>query len=216
VAEQEDTYYNLGNTLYRTGQKTEQSSPQEAIQTWTHAVKAYEAALQLRANDADSTFNRDLVMRKLEALKQKQPQKNQQNKQSQSAGNSQQNQQQRSKDQKQGQQSDQMAQNNKPQHSSQPSSSASEPDRPNQSGQQNQQQTPSAGQPQRDNQAATGADPRKDETAADAQRLPGQMSGEEARELLDSMKDEGRRFPTAPLARSGTNDTSPDQPIKDW
>ncbi|MDX6501907.1 MAG: Ca-activated chloride channel, partial [Blastocatellia bacterium] len=74
LADQQDAYYNLGNTLYRTGQKTEESAPQQTIQTWTQAVKAYETALQLRADDADSKFNRDLVKRKIDALKQKQNQ----------------------------------------------------------------------------------------------------------------------------------------------
>ena len=69
LADQQDAYYNLGNTLYRTGQKTAQSAPQETIQKWTDAVKAYDTALQLRADDADSKFNRDLVKRKLDALK---------------------------------------------------------------------------------------------------------------------------------------------------
>ena len=100
LAEQDNTYYNLGNTLYRTGQRSEQSSPQETIRTWTQAVQAYDAALQLRADDADSKFNRDLVMRKLDELKKKQSQQDQQkqqkqqNKDSQSAGNSPQKQQQ--------------------------------------------------------------------------------------------------------------------------
>jgi hypothetical protein len=42
------------------------------------------------------------------------------------------------------------------------------------------------------------------------------MSPEEARELLDSVKQEQRRLPSAPLARSGNNDIASDQPIKDW
>ncbi|HWY95007.1 MAG TPA: VWA domain-containing protein, partial [Steroidobacteraceae bacterium] len=79
LAEQEDAYYNLGNTLYRTGQKTEQSAPQQTMQTWTQAVKAYETALQLRPDDADSKFNRDFVKRKIEDLKQKQNQPQNQN-----------------------------------------------------------------------------------------------------------------------------------------
>jgi hypothetical protein len=42
------------------------------------------------------------------------------------------------------------------------------------------------------------------------------MSREEARELLDSVKDEERRLPTMPVARNGTDNTSSDEPIKDW
>ena len=72
LANQQDAYYNLGNALYRTGQKTEQTNPQETLQKWTAAVKAYETALQLRADDADSKYNRDLVKRKIDALQQNQ------------------------------------------------------------------------------------------------------------------------------------------------
>ncbi len=75
LADQQDAYYNLGNALYRTGQKTEQTAPQETMRKWTEAVKAYETALQLRADDADSKYNRDLVKRKIDALRQKQDQR---------------------------------------------------------------------------------------------------------------------------------------------
>ena len=234
LAEQDNTYYNLGNTLYRTGQKSEQGSPQETIGTWTQAIQAYNAALQLRADDADSKFNRDLVMRKLDELKKKQNQQNQQkqqapqNKESQSAGNSapkqaQDGQQGKQPESKQNdgqkpsaQSSAQMAQNNTAQQGSQPGGSPSRPDKEKQSSAQSQQPTPGAAQPQGDHQGASGADQANDETAANSQRIPGQMSPEEARELLDSVKQEQRRFPTAPLARSGANDTASDQPIKDW
>jgi Ca-activated chloride channel family protein len=80
LEEQAYAYYDLGNTLYRTGQKTEQSNAQQTIEGWTRAVKAYNVALQLRPNDADGKFNRDLVQRKLEALKKKQSQQDQQKK----------------------------------------------------------------------------------------------------------------------------------------
>ncbi|MGC2032393.1 MAG: VWA domain-containing protein, partial [Steroidobacteraceae bacterium] len=72
LAEQEDAYYNLGNTLYRSGQTTEQSAPQQTLETWTEAVKAYDTALQMRADDADSKFNRDFVKRKIDELQRKQ------------------------------------------------------------------------------------------------------------------------------------------------
>jgi Ca-activated chloride channel homolog len=83
LADQEDAYYNLGNSLYRTGQKTEQSSPQDTLQKWNEAVKAYETALQLRADDADSKYNRDLVKRKIDELNQKQNQNQNKNPQKQ-------------------------------------------------------------------------------------------------------------------------------------
>ena len=70
LSDQEDAYYNLGNTLYREGQQLEKSAPQDAIKKWTDAVKAYETALQLRSDDADSKYNRDFVKRKIDELRQ--------------------------------------------------------------------------------------------------------------------------------------------------
>ncbi|HUE14436.1 MAG TPA: VWA domain-containing protein [Planctomycetaceae bacterium] len=268
LAAQEDAYYNLGDTLYRTGQKAEQSKPEETIQSWEQAVKTYDAALQLRADDIDAKYNRDFVKRKLEELKKKQEQKNkdeqkqkqdqkdkdqknqsgqnsdqknQQNKdqkpddKNQSGQNSQAKDQEK-KDQKPGanskpdQQKDQQQANggSKPdqqnppkpdqQKDQQQANGGSKPDeqkRPDQAGQ---QPKPANGQPQGNNPAQAGADQHKDEAAkaADSQREPGQMSKDEARSLLDSLKDEERRLPAAPVARSGTNDNQPDQPIKDW
>jgi Ca-activated chloride channel family protein len=294
LEEQAYAYYDLGNTLYRTGQKTEQSNTQQTIEGWTRAVKAYDVALQLRPNDADGKFNRDLVQHKLETLKKKQSQQDQQKKlgggaqQQKQSGNSQtkdqkQAQQQpgqqaqdksqqkgtQAKDQKQAQQqsgqqaqneaqqkgaqakdqklaqqqpgqqaqdksqqkdsqtqgakqsqqqSDQSAQNSSQQQPSAPSHGTSQPQNRSESpGQLAQQPSPSAGQPQRAHQGS-GSDQREDKAAqlADSQHLPGEMSREEARELLDSVKDEERRLPTMPAARNGANDTSSDEAVKDW
>ena len=78
---QQDNYYNLGNTQYRLGQKTEQANAQETIKTWEQSVQSYEAALQLKPDDADAKYNRDLVKRKLEQLKKQEQQKQDQQKQ---------------------------------------------------------------------------------------------------------------------------------------
>jgi len=290
LEEQAYAYYDLGNTLYRTGQKTEQSNAQQTIEGWTRAVKAYNVALQLRPNDTDGKFNRDLVQHKLEALKKKQSQQDQQKKsgggaqQQTQSGNSQtkdqkQSQRQaqnktqqngaRGKDQKQAQQqpgqqaqneaqqkgaqgkdqkqaqqqpgqqaqneaqqrdsqtqgakpsqqqSNQSAQNSSQQQPSAPNPGTSQPQNRSESpGQMAQQPSPAAGQPQRAHQGS-GSDRREDKAAqlADSQHLPGEMSRDEARELLDSVKDEERRLPTMPVARNGANDTSSDEAVKDW
>jgi Ca-activated chloride channel family protein len=242
LAAQEDAYYNLGNTLYRTGQKTEQSQPQQTIQSWEQAVKTYEAALQLRGNDADAKYNRDFVKQKLDQLKKQEQQKKDEQKQdqkdkdqkNQSAQNSDQKDQQ-NKDQKPGEknQSDQNSaaknQDNKDQKpgkeskpdqqkDQQQANGGSKPDQQKQPDQAGQQPKPATGQPQGDNQAQVGADQRKDQAAqlADSQRERGQMSKQEARALLDSLKSEEQRLPAAPLARNSTNELRTDQPIKDW
>ena len=52
--------------------------------------------------------------------------------------------------------------------------------------------------------------------AADTvRRKPGEMTREEARNLLDSLKHDERRIPVAPLSRHPTPDEN-DQPLKDW
>ena len=202
LADQEDAYYNLGNTLYRTGQQTEQSAPQQTLQTWNQAVQAYETALQLRRDDADSKFNRDIVKRKIEELKQKQNQQNQQQPKNQTQA------------QNQSQNSPQQPNAGAPSPGQQPPANEQPKQQPNQ---QSPPPPPGAGQSKPGDgppkAAGNGTPPPAEQT--DAQRLPGEMSPEEARELLDSQKGEERHALGLPVARRGP-DTPPDQPRKDW
>ena len=263
LAQQQDAYYNLGNTLYRTGQKTEKSDARKTIETWTGAVKAYDAALQLRADDADSKFNRDLVNRKLDQLKkqqQSQPQQGQsqnKNQNSESGKDQSQNPDKGQPQQGQGQPQQGQPQQGQPQQGqpqqgqgqqaqSQPGQSQQGQPQQEQGAQgqpqqgqgqqaqsqpgQSQQQPQQAredqqGQPQSPHQgpvSAAGANPpqtaqnRDGAENADEQRIPGQMSPEEARELLDSVKDEERRAPTAASAGNSEANATPVEPAKDW
>ncbi|MGO8828334.1 MAG: vWA domain-containing protein [Steroidobacteraceae bacterium] len=187
LANQEDAYYNLGNALYRTGQKTEQANPQETLQRWGEAVKAYETALQLRADDADSKYNRDLVKRRIEALRQQQNQQP----------------------------------NNGSGQQPPPNGGGSKADQPPRSAAQSPPASapppaPAAGDPHSKSQPGGSPDQRADDDArsADNQHLPGQMSREEARELLDSAKGDERHPLTVPLARR--DDEPPEKPYKNW
>ncbi len=255
LADQEDAYYNLGNTLYRTGQKSEQSAPQEALQKWTDAVKAYETALQLKPNDADSKYNRDLVKRKIAALQDQQNKnqdknQNQNSPQSKGGGGQSQGQPPSAQNQPpqgqppQGQPPGQSQQGQPPQPGQPPPPQAQQPP-----GQPPPQQPPPQGQPPQHNPgdpkageppqsagqppptdpangdpkhegrpraAADSQDGGDGASAADDQRPPGQMSREEARELLDSAKGDERRPPAVPLARSDPGEPPPEKPIKNW
>lgn len=71
---QQQSYYNLGNTMYRTGQTTLEKDPKATIKSWEEAIKAYEDSLALDPNDGDALFNKEFVMRKLEELKSQQEQ----------------------------------------------------------------------------------------------------------------------------------------------
>jgi Ca-activated chloride channel family protein len=69
---QEQAYYNLGNTLYRTGEKA--GDPQKAQQAWEEALRRFDGAIKLNTNNADARFNFEFVKQKLEELKQQQQQ----------------------------------------------------------------------------------------------------------------------------------------------
>jgi Ca-activated chloride channel family protein len=215
LAEQQDAYYNLGNTLYREGQKTEKADSAETIKTWTQAVKAYDAALELRNNDADTKFNRDVVNRKLEDLKKQQQDQSKQDQSKQDQSKQDQSKQDQSK----------QGPSKKPDHS--------KPDDAKQSARAQSSSAPQAGkgepQPGRGQQSKEGPKPANPEAnsgegkpdagqakTADDQRQPGGMSQQEARELLDSAKGEERHAPGAAVARNSADSSLPDDPAKDW
>jgi Ca-activated chloride channel family protein len=199
LAIQEDAYYNLGNALYRTGQMTEKSDPKATIEKWTEAVKAYDTALQLRADDADSKFNRDLVNRKLDALRQPPPPPQQGSGQGKAPPKG----------------------SPPPPESKPPSSNPPPP----------QNKPPNANPPPRGSPPNGNPPPPQGSPPAPApppppgeppsQRQtppaggPGQMSKEEARELLDSEKGDERHSLAVPLERPGA-DEQPEKPYKNW
>ena len=80
IALQNQGYYNMGNTLYRQGQGTEKSKPQDTIKKWETSIQAYEGALKLNSEDKDAAFNRDFVKKRLEELKKQQKQDQKQDK----------------------------------------------------------------------------------------------------------------------------------------
>lgn len=197
---QQDDYYNLGNTQYRIGQKTGKANPPETIKHWEQAVQSYETALQLKSDDADAKYNRDLVKRRLEEIKKQQQQQQDQDK-------NQQNKDQKDKNDPPDKQNGGSGEQPKPDQPNQ------KPETKNQDGQASQKPDPAKkdGQPQARNPQPkdAGQDP------ADAQREPGQMSREEARQLLDSLKSGDRKMPLEPSVR-GTAGVRNDEPLKDW
>jgi Ca-activated chloride channel family protein len=69
---QQRSYYNLGNSLYRTGQGSLEKDPEATMKTWEESLKAYQDALALNSTDEDAQYNKGLVEKKIEALKQQQ------------------------------------------------------------------------------------------------------------------------------------------------
>jgi len=210
LADQEDAYYNLGNALYRAGQQLEKSAPQAALQKWTDAVKAYDTALQLRADDADSRYNRDFVKRRIDALRKPPPPDgggggggSGSGGGSGGAGHGG-----GGADQGSGQGQGQPP----PQGPGQSQGQASPQGRGQPQGQpppqgpgQAQGQLPSQGPGQPQGPPPSNPEP----------RAAGQMSAEEARELLDSAKSDEHHSLAVP-AGPRNPDQSPDKPLKNW
>jgi Ca-activated chloride channel family protein len=269
VGVQQQAYYDIGNTQYRLGQKTEKSAPQDTIKTWQGAVQSYDAALKLKPDDADAKFNRDFVQKKLDELQKQQPQ---QQKQDQNQKQDQQNKDQNQQNQQQQSGSQQNQQNNQASTQKQPSqgnqgqqnqsgspqdqAQNGKPDRQNQNGQQgqpkdqsgqqqtagNQGQKPGSDQgqqpqPQQEsgNQnpqtAQNGEKPagRRGPTIPDKDAgkqqpagalaqadKPGEMTAQEARDLLNSLKNGEHVLAATADARNTANHSQDQQPLKDW
>lgn len=73
---QRDAYYNRANARYLQGRKANEPGDKQGL--WESSLADYERALQLKKDDADAAFNRDLVKRKLEELKKQQEQQKKQ------------------------------------------------------------------------------------------------------------------------------------------
>ena len=227
LGDQEDAFYNLGDSLYRQGEKTVQNNAQQTISAWTDSLKAYDAALELRPDDADGKYNREIVKRKLDALKKQQQSKQNQPKQGQpqqspsQANSSPQPQNQQNQGQKN------QGQSKVPSTANDAHGQGSTPPQSEQSSQQtaNNSPQPDSSPHGGQNLRGGGATPPGSQVAqsadnqrADDQRAPGGMSREEARELLDSVKDAKLppNVPSVPDALNAANTASPDEPLKDW
>lgn len=257
VPVQQSAYYNLGNTQYRLGQKTEQTAPQKTIKAWEQAVQTYEAALQINPDDADAKFNRDLVKRKLEQLKQQQQQQKEQEKKDQKdqqqqpkSGEGQPHQPQEKNEQSKPDKNGQSQQDKKTQAENKPDEKRSDGQpEPKDQNSQNKPEQNTQGQsgekdlaknqpqingserpnsPKPDNQKpeppktgeakpAHGDEPTDKETQASEgeRREPGQMTKEEAKQLLNSLKGEERKLAPVPHSRRASQPRD-EQTLKDW
>ena len=225
---QNKAYYNMGNALYRQGQETEKSNPQDTIRKWENAVQSYEGALKLDPNDQDAVFNRDFVKKRLEELKKQQKQNQKQNNKDQSKDQ---------KKEKDGKDKNQSASQDKDKKNQDGNKGGQQAKKPNQdkenkgkdqasSGEkkdsrdkpeprngkdqeqansgQNPQQAKKSPQNDKDGNASAKEDKIESRNpngkapasaSAERRRRPGQMTEEQARNLLDSLKGEDQSMP---------------------
>jgi len=211
---QQHAYYNLGNALYRAGEQV--AEPQKRIQAWEQSAQQFERALTLNEQDADARYNLEFVKKQLEELKQQQQQQDNQSKDKQD----QRDQQNPDKQDRQNQQqSAQQQQSNKTDQEDQPQPQPGEQDKQQSPDQQKQDslgnQADKNDQEQSQPQAAQsdGKSGDKDEQSSAQAGTPlGQMSPEQARQLLDSQKSDEKALIFKPQQDRRTSSRS----LKDW
>jgi Ca-activated chloride channel homolog len=205
VPVQQGAYYNLGNTQFRLGQKTEKSNPKETIATWEKAVSSYDAALQIEPDDLQAKHNRDLVKHQIEQLKKQEDQKKQQQQQQQNQKND-------SKDQKSDPKNQQAGQNGQePKDQKQPDQKN---DPKNQQAGQNGQEPKDQKQPDqkndpKDQQAGQNGRESKDQKQQDQRNDPkNQQAGQNGRESKDQkQQDQAQNSRPAPTKPEPPNST---------
>lgn len=192
----QSAFYNLGNAQFQLGNAAPDANQKR--EAWESALGFYDTALKLDPADADAKHNRSFVQRKLEELKQQQDQQQSKDNQDQKKDNKQDGQkkdQQKKDDQKQ----DKSDQDKKSDEQKQQKPDGSKPDenkkeenppKPDQPGEQKQpeQKKPDdqKGQQKQGQQGDQG-----DKESAQAAAL-GQMTAQQAMQLLDSQRAEER------------------------
>ena len=200
---QESTYYNLGNTRFRLGEG--ESDPEKRKGHWQQAVSSYESALKLDDKDPDARHNLDWVKQKLEELKQQQQQqKNQDKKDDQDKEDKQDKDQQKKDDQKKNDQNDQQKKDEQNKQDKQKKDEQKKKDEEKKS-QQDQQKKDQQKQDQQQPQPQESKEGEKKDEPQDANAgKPMQMTVQQAKQLLDTLRMEERPMIFAPPATNRT------------
>jgi Ca-activated chloride channel family protein len=218
---QERTYYNLGNTEYHLGEPLTDSEKKE--QRWNQAIECYTNALRLNTNDVDAMNNLAYVRQKLEQLKQQQQQQQKQNKNQKNKNNKNQKNQQNQQNQQQQQNQEQKDQENQQQQQAkneqnQGQGQKSDEQKKQEEEQKRQQQEQAKKdqekkEQQEAQQAKEGEQKDKSQEEAQEAAAAGQMTPDEARQLLSEQKDDEKALIFAPENQPVTTQSGK---IKDW
>lgn len=230
---QQQAYYNLGNTLYRLGEKKQELD--RKIEAWEMSVAGFAAATNLHPQDADARYNLEVVKKKLEELKKQQRQQNQgkdgdnknQEKQDQDKQDEQKQEQGQQKPQPEDKSPDssqqKQEQDPKPdQNQRQDRSQNQQPQKPQEQEREAQEDKSSAGQQKQQDQKgsqdksqgnANGEEKPGDPARANAAQMPaGQMTLQEAQQLLDSLKGDEQALIFVPAKKGDSGNRA----FKDW
>ncbi len=204
---QEKAYYNRGNSLFRKGQETVQTNPQLTIEKWQQAIKDMDAVLALAPKDEDANVNRKIIKKHLARL-QKQQKKNEKKKENKDGKKKDSPPQKSKKDN--GDHSPQNGNNNNTNGENRPARQQTKQEK-------SRQPTPGDVKDNGEKQkAATYSQKRENEqkeVKRDIQRQKqGKMTREEAKRLLDTLKNEEGKLNFVPSAvNNRTNNVK-----RDW
>ncbi len=188
-----NSFYNLGNTFFKDGEKAR--DPGQQVQIWENSLTNYEAALKLNPKDPDAKNNYAYVKEKVEKLKQQQS-KSDQNKDKQDKKKDQD----KDKDDKDKQDQNKKDQQDKKQQSDKDKQDQEKKDQEQKKGDQKDgskdqngdQQKPPQDQRPAQPQKADNKDPKKGLDDEELAAAAGQMTPQEALRFLDSQKDAER------------------------
>ena len=214
---QQQSFYNLGNTLYELGVPMSEANKQK--ETWKNAIESYEHALALNPQDPDAKNNMEFVKRKLEQLKQQQQQqqgdKNKDNQQDQQQ--QQQQQQQAQQDQKDKNGKDQQQQQQQAKQDQQKKDQQAKQDEEKKKQQEQQQaQAKKGDKKDKQKQAQPAAEDKRGkepQQSEEAEAYYGKMSPQQARQLLDADRDEEKALVFTPEQKPKAK---ANRKIKDW
>ena len=222
---QQQAYYNLGNALYYLGENN--PDPSKRSKTWEDSIKDFQNTMKLNPKDGDAKFNYDFVKKRLEELKQQQQQQqNQQNKNDQNQDKDQQQQNQDKKQDQQNKDDKSQSQQNQSQQQQQNSDKNQQDQKQDQQKQDQaqkdkqdknqQQQQAEKSQQQKDKdqqQSGQASEQQKGDKDQNQQAYAlGQMTPQQAQQLLDAQKGQEMMLPIKPEAKP--QDRS--KPLKDW
>ncbi len=202
---QKDTYYNLGNTLFRLGESTQSIDPEQTIEIWEEGLTEYENSLNIDPEDEDAQFNYELLEKRIEELKQQQ----QEQQENQDQDQDQQNQDGEDQEQDQQNSEQQDGENQEQEGQENPSEDGKEQEK-----QQGDEQNEEEKQGQQQQPQASEREEEKEPGEEQAQAVPGRMSREEARQLLEAMRNDEKKLPVIQFEK--TDKKSRNTPIRDW
>lgn len=191
----QQSFYNRGNALFRQGESELGLDPDATIERWQEAVKEYDSALRMNEADKMAAHNKAFVEEKLMALK-KERSKSGQNK---DPGSKQEQQ----NEGGQGQQ--QQGQGNQRQDQGSPGSQSENADPGQQGNREGDEQQAGGNEQQQQQQQQSGPGDLEDQQPGDPNEQMGaygQMTAEQARQLLEGQRGEERALLFLPQNRT--------------